>query len=460
MRATRLGGCGCLAALLLWATLACPAEAWQPCRVEVVDPDGWPVPGVELRTVHGLRFVSDNAGLIAIDTPDLFGRETWFEIIGHGYGVDADGFGNRGMRLVPEDGAMLKVEVKRSMPARRIGRLTGGGLFAESRKLGERQDHREAPLLGCDSVFAVDHGGRRLWFWGDTQVARYPLGNFHMTAAETPLNAGFTDRPPLDPSYRYFTEPKARGEQDPRGVCRLDGEGPTWASGMVSLPDRHGARHLVAVASKIRGLLEAYRIDAVEWDDSQQSFRPLTTLWTKAGKDDPIPPMPEGHPVPWTDASGRAWILFCNPFPKLRCPATYEGWLDRTQWEPLDAPDHATRADGGKVRVHSGNCAWHPWLKRWLAVFVERDGKPSSLGEVWLAGAPGPFGPWTDARKVVTHDNYTFYNPRLHHESFRADSPVVLFEGTYTALFSTNTRPTPRWDYNQVLYRVELEDRR
>jgi len=71
------------------------------------------------------------------------------------------------------------------------------------------------------------------------------------------------------------------------------------------------------------------------------------------------------------------------------------------------------------------------------------------LGEVWLASAPGPFGPWTDARKVASHDQMSFYNPVLHPEFFRADSPVIHFEGTYTTSFSGNQQPTPRWDYNQ-----------
>ena len=65
-------------------------------------------------------------------------------------------------------------------------------------------------------------------------------------------------------------------------------------------------------------------------------------------------------------------------------------------------------------------------------------------------------GPWTEARPVATHDRYSFYNPVLHAEAFRADSPLVHFEGTYVTTFSGNPTPTPRWDYNQVLYQVDL----
>lgn len=44
----------------------------------------------------------------------------------------------------------------------------------------------------------------------------------------------------------------------------------------------------------------------------------------------------------------------------------------------------------------------------------------------------------------------------LHPEFFQADSPVIHFEGTYTTMFSGNKQPTPRWEYNQVLYQLDL----
>lgn len=51
---------------------------------------------------------------------------------------------------------------------------------------------------------------------------------------------------------------------------------------------------------------------------------------------------------------------------------------------------------------------------------------------------------------MVTHNNYTFYNPRLHPELTHADSPV-FFEGTYTQTFADHAVPTPRYEYNQIL---------
>ena len=66
----------------------------EPCRIEIVDKEnGWPVPLVELRTTHDARYVSDNAGLIALDELELLSRPVWFHVKGHGYGVKKDGCG-------------------------------------------------------------------------------------------------------------------------------------------------------------------------------------------------------------------------------------------------------------------------------------------------------------------------------------------------------------------------------
>jgi len=91
-------------------------------------------------------------------------------------------------------------------------------------------------------------------------------------------------------------------------------------------------------------------------------------------------------------------------------------------------------------------------------VFTQLNGKASALGEIWYAEADHPTGPWGPAVPVVTHAHYTFYNPRLHPEFTPTNSAVLLFEATYTKQFSKTTEATPRHDYNQILYRLDLDD--
>ena len=92
-----------------------------------------------------------------------------------------------------------------------------------------------------------------------------------------------------------------------------------------------------------------------------------------------------------------------------------------------------------------------------VGVIAGQQGGTSFLGEIWYAEADSPTGEWANAIKVVTHDEYSFYNPQLHPGMTPEDSPILLFEATYTRLFSKTTDPAPRHDYNQVLYRLDLD---
>jgi hypothetical protein len=432
--------------------------AVEPCRIEVVEKgSGWPVPLVELRTTHNVRFVTDNAGVIAFDLPELMGRETWFDVLGHGYEIPKDGFGYRGVRLTPQPGQALKVEVNRTIIARRLGRSTGGGLFAESQKCGRDLDWRESGILGCDSVQNAVHRGKLFWAWGDTTMPYYPLGIFDMTSATTAIRPLAAFEPPLRLRLEYFTDPKGT----PRAVAKMPGSGPTWVSAYVSLPDKNGTPHLVGTYVKIRPPMEAYECGLCVWNEDRLLFEQHRVLWTRSKSDPKQPLTPEGHPAFWKDPQGKEWLLFGNPLPAFRCPATFEAWQDPSQWKSLKPqPSLTSAADGTPVKPHSGHIAWNAWRKRWVAVFMQAFGKPSALGELWYAEADAPTGPWGKAVKVLSHDNYTFYNPRLHPEFTPADSPILIFEGTYTADFADRPCPTPRYNYNQVLYRLDLDDPR
>ncbi len=447
---------GYAAAAIAWCGALRSALALEPCRIEVVDKaNGWPVPLVELRTTHQTRFVTDNAGVIAFDLPELMGVETWFDVIGHGYDRPRDGFGMRGVRVTPEPGKTIRVEVVRTIVAKRLGRLTGGGIFGESRKLGREQSWRESGCFGCDSVQTAVYQGKLFWAWGDTTMARYPLGVFDMTSAVTPVRPFDSFEPPVRLVYDYFRD--AQGF--PRGVAKMPGSGPTWISGYTSLPDRNGRERLVACYVKIKPPLEAYECGLCVWNDDAAAFERLRVLWMKTEAAPEKPPAPEGHPAFWTDAQGKRWVLFGDPLPRLRCPAAFEAWQDPAAWEPIEPQKSlASAADGQPVKPHSGSIAWNAYRKRWVTVFMQHFGKPSVFGELWYAEADAPTGPWGKAVKVLSHDNYTFYNPRLHPEVTPPESPILLFEGSYTAQFANNPPKTPRYDYTQILYRLDLDD--
>ena len=240
------------------------------------------------------------------------------------------------------------------------------------------------------------------------------------------------------------------------------GKGPTWITGFISLPDSKGKPHLVGAYCKITPPLEAYEWSLAAWNEDARIFERLKVIWQKS-EEKPRPLLPEGHVNLWKDSSGKEWALFGNPFPRLKCPATFEQWQEPSTWEAIEAPEVVKGWLGDrevKVTPHSGSIAWLPDRGRWAAVFMEAFGKPSGFGEVWYCEADSPFGPWSRAVKVVSHDDYTFYNPRIHPGFSTGHANWVFFEGTYTREFSGNKNPTPRYDYNQMLYRLDLDDPR
>jgi hypothetical protein len=357
--------------------------------------------------------------------------------------------------VTPTAGGTLKIEVNRTNIARRLGRLTGAGIFGESQKIGRELDWHEQGVWGCDSVQNAVHRGKMFWAWGDTTMPGYPLGIFDMTSATTAVQPLTSFEPPLRLRFDYFADDKSR----PRAVAKMPGDGPTWLSAYTSLPDNSGTPRLVATYAKIRNPLEAYEAGLCVWNEATAKFDRLRVVWTKSEASRRQPPMPDGHPALWKDEAGGEWVLFGNPLPKLRCPATFEAWQDPATWEVLTPQETFPAADGGEpVKPHTGSIAWNVWRKRWVTIFMQAFGKPSVFGELWYAEAAAPTGPWGPAIKVLTHDNYTFYNPRLHPEFTPADSPILIFEGTYTAEFADRPQVTPRHNYNQILYRLDLDD--
>jgi len=432
-----------------------PAEA---CRIVVTDEqNGWPVSQMELITTHNVRFVSDNAGVVAFDLPELMGQEVWLTVRGHGYERKADGFGSRGVSIIPESGKTIEIQVTRTALAKRLGRLTGGGLFAEAQRFGQYTELKESGILGCDSVLNARHAGKLFWAWGDTTLARYPLGIFQMTGATTSLSPLSKFEPPVHLAFEHFRD--AAGS--PRGLAEIEGKGPTWLSGLVSLADRQGKKRLVAHYEKIQPPLTSYRTGLCEWDEQDRVFRSLKVLWEKSkegGQARRRTQEPTGHPVRWTDQEGKDWILFGDPFPYLQVSDSYEDWLDQHQWQALESPKTVVSVDGPNIKVHRGAIGFSSFRNRWVALFTRIEGESAYLGEIWYCEAKSPLGPWGKAIKVLSHDRYTFYNPKMHLEMTPKSSPILLFEGTYTHQFSGNSDQTPREDYNQILYRLDLDD--
>ncbi len=286
---------------------------------------------VTLETTNFVKLVTDNAGCVAFDLPEFLGQETWLGVSSDGYEMPADGFGKRGVRLQMNPGSSFTIKVNRTSIAKRLGRLTGAGLFAESAKLGHENNVVETGVTGCDSVQNAVHNGKMFWAWGDTSIPQYSLGIFDSTGATTDVRPLAAFEPPLKLKFDHFLDSNGK----PRGIAKMAGPGPTWLTGVLSLPDKEGTDRLVAMYLKTKPPMEGYEAGLCVWNEQKSEFEHLRTIWTKSQTAPNHPPMPGGHGVAMTDDEGHKWALFGDPLPTLKCAATFEAWQNPEAWQVL-----------------------------------------------------------------------------------------------------------------------------
>ncbi len=457
------------------------------------------VPLVELETVNHIRFVTDSQGYAAINDPDLLNRKVFFTVRSHGYEYPKDGFGFHGKAVETIPGQTEILRIKRRSIAERLYRTTGSGIEMDSVLLGKRpripQPVLNAGVFGCDSVMTAEHQGKHYWFWGDTLGPGYPLGvNFHITGATSPLQPDHQLAPDDGINLTFITDDTGRVKK----LAEMPGEGPTWISAVSVLPDEDGQPRIYANYVKIRNGLEAYRWGFVVWNDEQEVFEHISST-------DEKPLMfPDSQSHTFMHGEGNSWFhYFGNPLALTRVKPTGAAFVDPDQYEgftclkqgtvpedqqverddrgrvvygwkmktpPLTREQEANFVESGVlkpnecrmrledietgkvVETHNGSVYWTHSANEWTLIVSQVNGETSHLGEVWFAKSISPTGPWKFARRIVTHKQMTFYNPKQH--PFLGMGDYIYFEGTYTTSFSGNPVATPRYEYNQIMYRL------
>jgi hypothetical protein len=495
------------APLIVLASLSASNSPSQ-FQITVVDEQtGRGVPLVELRTVNRVRLYTDSNGVVAFDEPGLMNQRVFFFVQSHGYEFPKDYFGYRGVALDIRAGGSARLTIRRLNIAERLYRVTGGGIYRDSVLLGLpvslRQPLLDGQVFGSDSVVNAVYHGKLYWFWGDTNRPAYPLGNYGTSGATSELPQGGGLDPEKGVDLHYFVDDKGFA----RAVAPMPGPGPTWLGRAVVLRDDNGKERLLASYAKVRAdtALDIYERGLVEFDDAREQF-----VKVRAFKNELRAwPIPNGH-LFLRKVDGKSYIYLATPYPVLRMPATPEDLarLDRVEAftpvagkGPVDQAVLDRDADGGiryawktatpplkpaeqqklirqgkmkaeealptlrdvetgrPVTVHAGSVSWNAYRRRWVMIFVQTGGT-SFLGEVWYAEADTPVGPWVYARKIVTHEQYSFYNPKEHPYFAKDNGRILFFEGTYASTFSGNPNPTPWYDYNQIMYKLDLADPR
>jgi hypothetical protein len=478
----------------------------------VDDQTGRGVPLVELRTTNEISYYTDSNGIVAFYEPGLMGQTVYFNIKSDGYEFPEGFLGNRGIALKVTSGGSAELRIRRTSIAERLYRVTGEGIYRDSVLVGApvplKHPVLNGQVMGQDGGLAIPYRGMLYWFWGDTARPSYPLGNFGTCGAtsEWPGQGGLDPNIGIDLSYFVdesgFSRPMLPSADFP-------GPGPKWLGGLKIISDEGGGERLLADYVRIKDLGEAYERGIAIFDDKTESFERLVQFDVH---DPMFSSCSGGHPVR-INVSGIDYYYqgYTPPFlcrvradlAHVKDPASYEGSspllpgaryekgasrLDhapdgrlRYAWKqntpPLTPSEEQELVAAGKlkeserlfqlrnvdtdvpVKPGPGTIQWNSFRKRWVMIVKEDEGA-ANHGTIWFAEADTPLGPWVYAKRVLRHDKYNFYNP-VHHAFFDQNGGRrIFFEGTYSDFFAAGPALTPRYNYNQIMYRLALDDPR
>jgi len=487
--------------ILLTYSTTCINGADRYMTIRVIDKDtGRGIPLVQLKTVNHRSFVSDSHGVIAFDEPGLMNRRVFFHVSSHGYEYDKDGFGYRGRAIQIKAGGTTTLKLQRINIAERLYRVTGQGKYRDSRFLGLDIPVREelpGGVLGSDSVLTETIDNMIYWFWGDTNRSGYPLGNFHVSGARSKLPSNGGLDPHIGIDLEYFVNEKGFAKE----TCKMPGKGPTWLDCLMKIQEKGKPPRLFGVYVKVEAPLNIYERGIVEFNFSTRFWEHRKTF------PDTQKVVPRGHPFKHRDSDGQ-FFYFAGGIPSTRVPATVKGILDPTRYEAYTCLTQSSEAlpdvrrdnnqnllfrwtttdpvlsvnlaqklvqagklsdneipglidieTGKLIYPHHGSVYYNEYRRRYIMIISQSMGR-SMLGEVWFSESATPAGPWKYARRIITHDNYSFYNPKQHPMLDSKGGRSIFFEGTYTTTFSGNPHPTPGYDYNQIMYKLDLTDGR
>jgi hypothetical protein len=470
-------------------------------KIKVIDEEtGRGIPMVELQTTSRIRHYTDSNGITAFYEPGLMSQIVYFYLQSPGYEYPQDILGSRGMALPVFAGDSALIKMKRLNIAQRLYRITGAGIYRDSYLLGlpvpTQYPLINGKVMGQDSNLSLIYKNKIFWVWGDTFKPSYSWGNFSVSAATSELpSIGGLD-PEVGVDLNYFVDSTGFS----RKMIEIPGPGYVWFDWLMTVKDKNNQEKLVAKYARVMQTFENYERGIAVYNDGKEMFVKYREVDEWLGDYCVI-----HHPMKVKAKSNIYYYLtsefsFSRIKPELSSvsdPAAYEyfsclaagteyqkaesrldrdsdgkliwGWKLNT--DPVDFKRQQELVDSNKIKpeekwihlqdfptgnlvsLRRGSIHWNDYRQRWIMIFQ------GELGEIWYAEGDTPTGPWIFARKVAKHDQQ-FYNPS-HHPFFNKNAgKTIFFEGTYTNIFAGHQKIVPRYEYNQLMYQLELDDPR
>lgn len=474
--------------LAVFLGFTCKARAEQPFAIQVVDEGNHRgVPLAVLETDNHIRLITDSAGWALFDEPGLMGRPIHFAVTSPGYALPKDADGRSGTVLVCSPGQSTEILMVRTTIAERLYRLTGQGVYRDSTLLG-----KDVPLpfpningdvLSLGPAQVASYQGKLVWVWSDARLAT-PKSNVMVVgaAADLPGMGG------LDPTQgvhlRYFTN----DQEETFDLLSAPKGQHVMIEGLISVKDATGAEHLLARYVFLRATGACVEQGIAEFNARHTFDRKIVLgeeyTWQ----------FPSGHAVEVNGKEG-SFIYFATPFCHTRVPASYEAALSPTSYEalawsedthklvwqqergPLTQSEEArlitrkklskaearcqlvNNVTGDALPLTEGSVQWNTFRKNWVLI-GNGPGSDTTPGDVWYAEAADITGPWGPATQIATHASHAFVGPAQLSPLQEEGGRYLYFEGTLHDPVTGPMEPLPRYQDNQLMYRLDVKDAR
>jgi len=465
-------------------------------KIKVIDEEtGRGIPMVGLIPLSQQKYYTDSNGFIAFNEPGFMGETVYFEVKSEGYQYAMGKDGKRAVSLHCKAGDSAIVKLTRLNVAERLYRSTGLGIYKDSYLLEEnipiKKPLLNAKVLGQDSNLAAIYKDEVFWVWGDSFLPPEYNGNFSVAAATTPLPKNGGLDPELGMNYKYFENDK--GESKP--MIQLKDPGYVWFDWLLNIKDEKGNEQLVAKYANVNSFFLNYERGIAVFNDEKNSFERYKKV---------VKWMPDFHRCehPFkAKLDDKDYIYLTNEFnfqrviphlDSLANPKTYEtftclkegtsfnletiqldrkedgalnySWKKNTDYINLDRQKQLIKArkiniseawihledveTANKPHFGRGSIFYNEYRKKWVLI--------TGATDIWYAEADTPLGPWVYAIKVAEHLSF-LYNPTQHPFLDKDNGKTIFFEGTFTKFFSKEEK-VPYYDYNQMLYKLTLND--
>ena len=453
------------------------------------------IPIAKISNINGITYYSDSYGNIAYNEQEVMGRDLYFLVEAEGYKIPKDDTGRQSVILTPNKGEKAIIFMQRIQPAERLYRVTGTGIYRDTELLGLRvpplATHWDrGQVLGQDSNLGTIYKNRIFFIWGDTFLPTSYHGNFSVAGGTIPLPSESGIDPDVGFEIDYFVDQNNHTKK----MIHLVGPGYIWFDWIMVVKDQKNQEVLAAKYARVNALFGNYERGIAVFNEQKEEFEKRTEIseWLKA-------PHLTQHPF-LTMSDNVSYFYLASQFNFSRVkpllthiedPDQYEyftclapgsrwaerklerkngqlvyGWKQNTEAideqkqkilieEGLIRPEEGWLqlmdvATGQPITSYRGSVFWNEFRQKWILI--------SGAQAIWYSEADTPLGPWHYAVKVADHHNY-FYNPHQHPYLDKGNGRFIYFEGTYTKFIGPEPQ-VPRYDYNQVMYRLDLSDDR